>query len=427
MEYLKYQVALRCCFQVTWSRTCMKILIVDDHAFQRKALSSMVDQVGSHKIIEASDGNEAISQMVQGLPDIIICDLIMPNVDGLALLRWLAEQKFTGGIIVSSASNASILRSADHLVNFLGLNLLAVIPKPCSTTQLKHFFSKYEQNKPVKFIESAPLIDVNKEALLKALNNGEFTNVYQPQIDFNTGECVGLEALTRWQHPDLGILLPTIFIEQIEDMGLMVQLTIALIDQSIKDLKQLPPSFHHTKLSINLTPSCLTCETIEKILSNQPLMALAHQGRISFEITEQTQILNDCLSLELLSRLCINGFNLSIDDFGTGYSSLKQLSKYPFNEIKLDPSFVEDALIDVQSSAIVDMSIQLAKRLQMNVVVEGVESHEQWVYLKRLGAQTCQGYFCAKPMKYQELTVWLPQWEEKYKAMALQLKRNVYV
>lgn len=259
--------------------------------------------------------------------------------------------------------------------------------------------------------------------MLHAINKGEFISVFQPQIDFNSGQCVGLEVLSRWDHPESGLLSPDFFIEQIEQAGLMTTLTFAMIEQSIQALKTLPRAFDQTKLSINLTPSFLTNDAVNIILANQSLLALAHRQRVTFEITEQTKILSESISLELLSRLRINGFNLSIDDFGTGYSSLKQLSQYPFNEIKIDRSFVADALIDIQSAAIVDMSIQLAKKLQMSVVVEGVETHEQWVYMKRLGAHTCQGFYCAKPMKYQQLDSWYVLWQTQYQAIQAKIKQ----
>lgn len=402
----------------------MQILIVDDHAFQRRALTSVITQIGAHKITQASDGDEAMRIMLSTTPDIIICDLIMPKMDGLALLRRLSEQQYKGSIIISSASNASILRAAANLVGALGLNLLAVIAKPFSKIQLSHFF-KQHQSHYIKVKTKDPLhrIDTTKASLLHAINKGEFISVFQPQIDFNSGQCVGLEVLSRWDHPESGLLSPDFFIEQIEQAGLMTTLTFAMIEQSIQALKTLPRAFDQTKLSINLTPSFLTNDAVNIILANQSLLALAHRQRVTFEITEQTKILSESISLELLSRLRINGFNLSIDDFGTGYSSLKQLSQYPFNEIKIDRSFVADALIDIQSAAIVDMSIQLAKKLQMSVVVEGVETHEQWVYMKRLGAHTCQGFYCAKPIKYQQLDSWYVLWQTQYQAIQAKIKQ----
>ncbi len=397
--------------------SCMHILIVDDHAFVRRALTSMISQLGDHRISHAADGDDALRLINTITPDIIICDLAMPNMDGLALLRQLSTQQFTGSVILSSASDASLLRAAANLVHAFGLNLLGIMPKPSSHSQLSHFFSAHQNrfNRPAK--QTAITVDTSKAVLEQALQLGQFIAVYQPQVDLKSGECIGLEALCRWQHPEHGVLSPYFFIDQIEDAGLMPALTLAIIEQSVAMLTKLGDEFNHSKLSINLTPSCLSDDTVNHILANQPLMALAQRKRISLEVTEQTELLSDSLSLELLSRLRMNGFNLSVDDFGTGYSSLQQLSQYPFNEIKLDRSFVANALNNPQCGAIVEMAIQLAKKLHMKVVVEGVETLEQWQHMQLLGADTCQGFYSAKPMASEQLSAWYLQWQDQYQAI----------
>ena len=400
--------------------TGMNILIVDDHAFVRRALTTMISQLGTHQITHASDGDDAMRFIATAMPDIIICDLAMPNMDGLALLRELSNQQFTGSVILSSASDASLLRAAANLVTAFGLNLLGVMPKPSSQQQLTHFFTQHQQRYTHNHTTSQLNVDSSRAVLQNALDNEQFIPVFQPQIAFSSGECVGLEALCRWQHPDHGLLSPYFFIDEIEQAGLMAQLTLSIIAQSVQALQALPAEFANTKLSINLTPSCLTSDIINTILADQSLMALAKQKRISFEITEQTELLSDSLSLELLSRLRMNGFNLSVDDFGTGYSSLQQLSQYPFNEIKLDRSFVSQATNDTQSAAIVDMAIQLANKLHMKVVVEGVETHAQWQCMQLLGADICQGFLCAKPMQPHKLVAWLPLWQNSYKVIRAQ-------
>lgn len=400
--------------------TSMNILIVDDHAFVRRALATMISQLGTHQITHASDGDDAMRIIATATPDIIICDLAMPNMDGLALLRELSTQQFAGSVILSSASDASLLRAAANLVTAFGLNLLGVLPKPSSQQQLTHFFNQHQQRYIQPNKTPQLIVDNSKAQLQKALDNTQFIPVLQPQIAFSSGECVGLEALCRWQHPEHGLLSPYFFIEQIEQAGLMAQLTLSIIAQSVQALQTLPAEFANTTLSINLTPSCLTSDMVNTILADHALMTLAKQKRISLEITEQTELLSDSLSLELLSRLRMNGFNLSVDDFGTGYSSLQQLSQYPFNEIKLDRSFVSQASSDTQSAAIVDMAIQLANKLHMKVVVEGVETHAQWLCMQQLGADICQGFLSAKPMEPHKLAAWLPLWQASYNVIKAQ-------
>lgn len=397
----------------------MKVLIVDDHAFQRRALSCMISTLdSSYKVSHASDGNEAIRFMAGVVPDVIICDLAMPNMDGLALLGQLAARDYKGSIILSSVADFSLLRAAANLVAVYGLHLLGIMPKPSSTVQLSYFFKQHQAYiNQIKTSTCALKLNTSKNALQDALNKGQFICVFQPQIDFRSGECIGLEALCRWQHPQHGLLSAFHFLDHIEQAGLMTALTLTMIAQSVSALAQFPSVFNSVKLAINLSPASLSTELIDTILANSDLQALARQQRISFEVTEQTQLLSTQLSLELLSRLRMHGFNLSVDDFGTGYSSLQQLSRYPFNEIKLDRCFVIQAENDAQCAAIADMAIQLARRLKMRVTVEGVETFEQWHYMKQLGADICQGYFCATPMLQHLLADWHSQWQVQYQSL----------
>lgn len=396
----------------------LHILIVDDHAFQRRALTSMVTQLAPDKISEAADGDEAIKVIAnEDVPDIVICDLAMPNTDGLALLRHLSEQAFSGSIILCSAADASLVRAAANLVRAGRLNLLGAMEKPCSQRQLSYYFNQHQ--KRINQAKQPYQVSLNPTPLdiQEALNKQQFTVLIQPQVAFDNGECVGFEALCRWQHPTHGLVSPFHFITEVEQAGLMPQLSLEIIKQSVSTLAQLPSEFSRAKISINLTPSCLTNELTDELFKQQSLLSYAKQKRISFEITEQTELLNTTLALEVLSRLRMHGFNLSVDDFGTGYSSLQQLSQYPFNELKLDKSFVQYADSDPQSEAIVDISIELAKRLDMNVVVEGVETEAQWRCMQSLGAQLCQGYFCAKPMPASELSSWYNDWRVRFKQL----------
>jgi EAL domain-containing protein (putative c-di-GMP-specific phosphodiesterase class I)/ActR/RegA family two-component response regulator len=400
----------------------MKVLIADDHVFQRRALSSMIATLGgSYQVYHASDGNEAMRLMAAIAPDIIICDLAMPNMDGLALLGQLAAQKYKGSVLLSSASDSSLLRAAANLVDTFGLSLLGVMPKPSSVRQLNYFFQQY-QNRLIPAKEQIyPDVDTHYDILKQALNEEQFISAFQPQIDFSSGECIGLEVLCRWQHPTKGLLSPYYFIVQVEQAGLMPALTIAMIAHAVTALNALPSPFLQVKLSINLSASCLTNDFITCILDNKALMALARCHRVTFEVTEQTPLPRGGSSLELLSRLRLHGFNLSVDDFGTGYSSLQQLSRYPFNEIKIDRSFVSQALNDTHAATISTMAIQLAKKLNLKVVVEGVETHQQWQYMKELGANTCQGFYCAKPMPIHQIPHWYSQWQLQYQAITAQL------
>jgi len=132
---------------------------------------------------------------------------------------------------------------------------------------------------------------------------------------------------------------------------------------------------------------------------------------ITFEITESRLMENISVALDILSRLSLKRFNLSIDDFGTGYSSMEQLQRIPFSELKIDRAFVRGASDDSAARAILEANQLLAKKLNMTIVAEGVETQEDWDLVTELGCDQVQGYFVAKPMPVEELCVWLHNWQ----------------
>jgi EAL domain-containing protein (putative c-di-GMP-specific phosphodiesterase class I) len=136
-----------------------------------------------------------------------------------------------------------------------------------------------------------------------------------------------------------------------------------------------------------------------------------HPSSITFEITESRLMENISVALDILSRLSLKRFNLSIDDFGTGYSSLEQLQRIPFSELKIDRAFVHGASEDTSARAILESNELLARKLNMRIVAEGVETQEEWDLVTELGCDQVQGYFIAKPMHIDDLCEWLGSWQ----------------
>ncbi len=135
-------------------------------------------------------------------------------------------------------------------------------------------------------------------------------------------------------------------------------------------------------------------------------------SRLTLEITESHLMENAATALEILTRLSLMKIGLSVDDYGTGYSSLEQLQRIPFTEMKIDRAFVNGATQDSSARAILGSSIELARKLDMRVVAEGVENREDWDLVAKLGCDIVQAYFIARPMPAEQLEKWLRDWEE---------------
>ncbi len=252
----------------------------------------------------------------------------------------------------------------------------------------------------------------NKDSLIRslyrALQNNELYVLYQPQVETISGEVIGCEALLRWQHHLQGMISPSKFIPVVESSGAINELTIWLIESICHDIAeifmpQITSGERRFTVSVNLSPVQLqnrkTLETIHQIIDTNSIASKF----IKFEITEHTLISDPRLAADGLAFLRDCGYRISLDDFGTGYSSLSYLHRFPFDEIKLDGSFISDVENNKTSQTVVRGVVALAHELGLNVVAEGVERQAQLDFLTEVGCGLWQGFLRSAGVHPEEL------------------------
>ena len=238
--------------------------------------------------------------------------------------------------------------------------------------------------------------------LRNGLVNNEFTLHYQPVVDLNSGNIIGVEALLRWQHPIEGMIPPDDFIPIAEDTGLIINIGYLVIDmaclQCLEWRNKTQTNFH---VAINISARQLKddhfVEYIDRVLAQYELPVDA----IQIEITESAFYNNDQKSIETLRKLDKLNFKLLLDDFGTGFSSLSTLRNMPFDVIKIDRSFITTNV--GKNIKITESILDLAQNFDMQVIAEGIETSEVADFLRRRGCQYGQGYLFKKPLKADEL------------------------
>jgi diguanylate cyclase (GGDEF)-like protein len=244
--------------------------------------------------------------------------------------------------------------------------------------------------------------------LRRALQRNEFFLHYQPQIMLSTGQVIGAEALIRWQHPELGLIAPDVFIPVAEEIGLIEAIGEWVLREACRQNKAwhqagYPPFSIAVNLSARQFQQENFAEQIFEILAETELPP----QYLELELTESLVIRNPEKSREILVRLKQAGIQISIDDFGTGYSSLSQLKHFAFDRLKIDKSFVANVMDNADDAAIVLTIISIAKILKFRVIAEGVETSQQADYLLRSGCDEAQGYLFGKPMADSELVALL--------------------
>jgi diguanylate cyclase (GGDEF)-like protein/PAS domain S-box-containing protein len=240
--------------------------------------------------------------------------------------------------------------------------------------------------------------------LKRAIKNNEFVIYYQAQFDALSDEIIGMEALIRWQHPEMGIVSPFKFIPLAEENGMIVEIDRLVMQAAIKQFvawyeSGLNPGVLSLNLSVKQLGKDDFCDLLTQLLHDLNCKA----EWIKFEVTEGQIMSNPNKAIAILKKISALGISIAIDDFGTGYSSLSYLKKFPINQLKIDQSFVRDIPVDEEDMAITKAIIVLAKSLQLDVIAEGVESEAQKAFLLENGCSVMQGYLFAKPLPFHKI------------------------
>ena len=247
----------------------------------------------------------------------------------------------------------------------------------------------------------------------RAITGGELVNHYQPKVELATGALVGVEALVRWQHPQAGLVFPDQFIAMAEAHDLIDELTHAVLSAALRQEHLWQDAGLDIQVAVNISMDNLAALEFPDLVSQWAHEAGVDLSNVVLEVTESRLMKDVRAPLDILTRLRLKRVGLSIDDFGTGHSSLAQLRDIPFDELKLDRSFISGAAEDSALRAIVEATLAMARQLGMRSVAEGLETRADWDFLRALGCDVAQGYFIARPMPGSDVRGWRSGWEQR--------------
>ncbi|RZI44150.1 EAL domain-containing protein [Herbaspirillum sp. HC18] len=244
--------------------------------------------------------------------------------------------------------------------------------------------------------------------LRRALPQNELVLHYQPKAALASGCITGAEALLRWQRPGYGLVPPSEFISLAEKNGQIVPIGAWVIDEACRQVRAWnDDGLAGANIAVNVSLRQFHGEELEGVVADALARHGVPAGQLTLELTESTLIEKPDLTIDRLRRLKRIGLKLSLDDFGTGYSSLSYLSRFPLDQIKIDRSFVVDVVTNPTSATIANSVIDLAHRMQLNVIAEGVETEEQLAYLRGKCCDEMQGYYFCKPVCAEEFATLL--------------------
>jgi EAL domain-containing protein (putative c-di-GMP-specific phosphodiesterase class I) len=246
--------------------------------------------------------------------------------------------------------------------------------------------------------------------LRKAVERDELVLHYQPQIDTVSGSVVGAEALLRWKHPEYGLVPPLKFISLAEEIGLIPQLGDWVLEEACRQIKSFKDrAIKLPRVAINISALQFNSTFTKRVKMMLQQMDIP-PSMLELGLAESIMTDNDDSTVEALQSLKDMGVYLSVDDFGTSYSPMYYLSSYPLDELKIDRSFVKDCDNNDGDAKLVRAIIAMADSLALNTVAEGVETEDQYRFLRRNGAKVMQGYLFSKPVTAVELETMLTPW-----------------
>lgn len=393
----------------------LHFLVAEDNEFQRHWLTVMLTKLGAQHVIEAENGRIALDILSDKSKriDISFIDLNMPDMDGIELMRHLANCDYQGRIVLTSAHGSALLFSVETMSKAYGINLLGTFEKPATPELLQDMIGRYkpsEQHTDKLKNDVPPTFTL--EQILQGIRDGQFEPFFQPKVSLTTGKVHAVEAFARWRHPQYGLVMPAAFLPVLEAGGHMEELTWNVIRRCVEACRIWHERSLMLSVSINLSASSLA----ETGLTERILALLSEQGiephHITCEITELMAMTDSPVCLENLARMRMKGFGLSVDDYGTARSNMQQLLRIPFLDLKIDRSFVVGAGTNQHMRLALSSSLDLARKLRRNSVAVGVETREDWDLLRDLGCTYAQGYYIARPMERDAVPGWVDEWAQ---------------
>ncbi|MEF2552635.1 EAL domain-containing response regulator [Aurantimonas sp. A2-1-M11] len=375
--------------------TAHHILVVDDDPIFLAVIESVVLSLDNHAVSTACNGVEGlrILQAATQPVDVIILDLNMPKMDGLAYLRSLGQLGYAGGVVLSSGESEAILDAARRMGEMLGVRICGSLKKPIRTADLVSMLEACE----ARVSQRPPSLDPNG-AQASGGPLGTLLPYYQPQVDIRSLAVVGLEALIRLKTDDGTILgPPAVFHPGITDADLPA-LTIAIATRVMDGIAAWRARGIFHRVSINLDARVIEVPNVMPHLFELAAERGIDPAAIVFELTEKALPHSMTDMIEILTRTRMAGYGVSIDDYGTGSANFALLRLCPFSELKIDRSIVQVCTKDRISRRFLETAATTADDLGMSVVAEGVETAEELQIVRESGIHIVQGYFYSRPL-----------------------------
>ncbi len=370
------------------------IFIVDNDPVFEEIAKVLFCRAGASAVHLVANNREnlrdAVSQSKSN--SLLILNLNMGGLDGLAVMRILAEEGYKGWVAVSSGESPSIRESASRLVRLLGLHDAGVLEKPIRESGIQALLDRIKGP-----VETAPLPLLKKSAKIIGIKP-----VYQPKVDAVTEETIGAETLMRLETETGELLSPQSYLDTLQRDGTIGNVTLEFLDLILADVLQWKSEGLFPVISFNAPALVLENPQFLINFAQKVCASGISPSQITIELTESVLPQDPATLVELLTRLRMAGFGLALDDFGTGMANFDMLRMCPFSELKIDRSLSQASINDPLSCGVIEMCATVSRELGMTLVAEGIETQMQEATMRRLGVTVFQGFLFGHGLPMRE-------------------------
>jgi EAL domain-containing protein (putative c-di-GMP-specific phosphodiesterase class I)/FixJ family two-component response regulator len=399
------------------SRAGRSVLLLDDAPLDMQIMQRQLEQLCVSSVTSRDSGQAALAWLAgrDTSAVLVLLDLNMPGMDGVEFMRHLAQMRYAGALALVSGTGLRVLETASQLAQAYRLHVIGHLQKPVTVEALRALVGRWENLAPAPEAGRAKVYTAQE--IRRAIAGHELRLHYQPKVRLSDGAWVGVEALVRWQHPVDGLVMPDQFVPDAEANGLIDPLTRSVLRQALAAARNWRAAGQSLRVSANVSMDNLANLDFPEYVHQQVAEFGVPPHELLLEVTESRLARDARASVDILTRLRLKGFGLSIDDFGMGHCSLAQLRNIPFNELKIDRSFVHGCHANSTQQAIFTASLNMAHALGMSVVAEGVENRSDWDFVRNSRADLAQGHFVGRPMPAEALPEWARRWADQWSSL----------
>ncbi|HEY7840080.1 MAG TPA: EAL domain-containing response regulator [Gammaproteobacteria bacterium] len=371
-----------------------RLLLVADHTDVIRRVRLVAERLGFEvRIVPDADWFRAY--LSTGVPTVVLLDLAVSDAVAVEVIRHLQVRPGSARLMLMSRLDPSVLKVAEMLVSASGPRVDAVVRKPIDAVDIERQLSAARRE-----------ILVDGFDLNQAIVKDEITVHYQPKIDLESPAAwrvVSFESLARWEHPSVGIIQPDFFIPLAERSGLIWPLSLRVIDVALTNFRDILKSRPGLTVSINLSPLLLKHEYLARDLRGIADRHGVDPSQVIFEISESGASDDQVAAIDGLGALRARGFRLSMDDFGSGRASLSQIRRLPLGEVKVDSTRIGDVAGSEEARVILELLIDLSRRLDISVCAKHIESRSRLELLRAMGCDRVQGFYFGRPQAFEAI------------------------